>query len=51
MSPEDQGKITSEDELKEEFEKFGLYQIDRIKFNEFVDATNFNCAKVRDVFY
>ena len=51
MTTEDQGKITSEDALKEEFENFGLYQIEKLKFNEFVDATNFNCAKVRDVFY
>jgi len=51
MTPEDQGKITSEEALKEEFENFGLYQVDKHKFNEFVDATNFNCTKVRDVFY
>ena len=47
----DKGQIKSEEDLKEIFESFGKFQMERTTFNQFADKAEFNVGKVRDKLY
>ena len=51
LPKEDQGKISSEEDLKTNFNHFGNFQLDKTLFNKFIDRCEFNVEKVRDKFY
>lgn len=51
FSEVDRGIIKTEEQLKEKFDSFGKFQMDGATFNEFIDSTEVNVAKLRDRFY